>query len=104
MENIDLILTTGNVSMNLPYIAVSLFCDETDIATIRHYLKNLRKHKHMNPKDISICFEECDFKTNQYAITMHTVFGSIVIQKVRIHICITINIKATSNMESFIKN
>lgn len=35
----------------------------------------------MNPKDISICFEECDFKTNQYAITMHTVFGSIVIQK-----------------------
>lgn len=82
MENIDLILTTGNVSMNLPYIAVSLFCDETDIATIRHYLKNLRKHKHMNPKDISICFEECDFKTNQYAITMHTVFGSIVIQKI----------------------
>lgn len=43
MENIDVILSTAEVSINLPYVGISPFCDEADTLTIRHVIKQLKK-------------------------------------------------------------
>lgn len=43
MENIDVIFSTGEVRINLPYIGISPFLDETDIVTVRHTIKQLKK-------------------------------------------------------------
>lgn len=43
LENIDLILSTGGITMNMPYVNISPFCDDADISSIQQYVRNLKK-------------------------------------------------------------
>lgn len=69
MDHIDLILSTGGISMNLPYVTISPFLDDVDITNIKHYLRTLKKQEQTqgDPLTIQVVEGEVDIH-HPYAI------------------------------------
>lgn len=58
MDDVDVILSTGGISINLPYVNISPFCDEMDVVTIRQYIKTLKTQPLNDMKKIKVEIEE----------------------------------------------